>query len=185
MLGALVLGLTPAAADETLKIAPPANSAPVPEPETYRTDDYRQPVPATLKGATILDHDAALALWTSNTAVFIDVYPRAPKPPRLPAGTLWRQPPHISIEHAKWLPNVGYGVLSAEADTYFRTRLEKLTGGDRDKPVVFFCLRHCWMSWNAGKRALSYGYRAVHWFPDGTDAWQEIGQLVAEVQPEP
>lgn len=174
----------PARADESLKVAPPVDSKPVPEPDSYRTDDYRQPVPATLKGATVLSADAALDLWTRDTAIFIDVYPRPPKPPNLPAGTLWRQPSHQSMEKAKWLPNVGYGVLSAEADQYFKSQLKTLTGGEPSKPVVFFCLRHCWMSWNAAKRALGYGYTNVNWFPDGTDAWQEIGQMVVDAQPE-
>jgi PQQ-dependent catabolism-associated CXXCW motif protein len=159
-------------------------TARVPEPDDYRHDDYRTPVPATLKGATVLDGAQAQKLWASNTAVFIDVYPRPPKPANLPAGTLWRDPSHQSIEHAKWLPNVGYGVLSETVDSYFRTTLLKLTQQDRAKPVVFFCVRNCWMSWNAAKRALAYGHTNVYWFPDGTDAWQEIGQLVVDVQPE-
>lgn len=160
------------------------STATVPEPSDYRQDDYRRPVPATLKGATVLEVAQALDLWTSNTAIFIDVYPRPPKPVNLPAGTLWRDPSHQSIEHAKWLPNVGYGVLSTAVDSYFRNTLMKLTQADMAKPIVFFCVRNCWMSWNAAKRALAYGFKRVYWFPDGTDAWQEIGQLVVDVQPE-
>ena len=156
----------------------------VPEPDDYRHDDYRKPVPATLKGATVLTAPQALELWSQKSAVFIDVYPRPPKPPNLPAGTLWRDPSHQTVEHAKWLPNVGYGVLSAEVDSYFRRNLTVLTSGDLSKPIVLFCLRDCWMSWNSAKRALAYGYTRVYWFPDGTDAWQEIGQLVVDVQPE-
>lgn len=156
----------------------------VPEPEDFRHDDYRKPVPATLKGATVLSAVQARELWSSNSAIFIDVYPRPPKPPNLPAGTLWRDPSHQSIEHAKWLPNVGYGILSEEVDSYFRRNLTALTRGDLSKPIVFFCLRDCWMSWNSAKRAMAYGYTRIYWFPDGTDAWQEIGQLVVDVQPE-
>ena len=159
-------------------------SAPVPEPEDYRHDDYRKPVPTTPKGATVLNAPQALELWSQKNAIFIDVYPRPPKPPNLPAGTLWRDPSHQTIEHAKWLPNVGYGVLSAEVDSYFRRNLTALTSRDLSKPIVFFCLRDCWMSWNSAKRAMAYGYNNVLWFPDGTDAWQEIGQLVVDVQPE-
>lgn len=173
-----------ASADEALQRPPPANAPPSPEPDGYRMDDYRTPVPATLKGATVLSAEAALKIWADKTAVFIDVYPHAPKPANLPAGTLWREPQHFSIENARWLPNVGYGKVSPATDEYFRTRLAAISGGDQGKPVVFFCLRNCWMSWNAAKRAMSYGYSAVHWFPDGTDAWQEIGQLVVEATPE-
>jgi PQQ-dependent catabolism-associated CXXCW motif protein len=158
---------------------------PVAEPDTYRTDDYRKPVPQTLRGATSLTSSEAMTIWSAKTAIFIDVYPHAPKPANLPAGTLWRETTHQSIEDAVWLPNVGYGVLSAATDGYFRRNLEALTKGDKAKPLVFFCLRNCWMSWNAAKRALSYGYRNVDWYRDGSDGWQEIGGLVVEVRPLP
>ena len=165
---------------------PAAVKAPtVPEPADYRMDEYRKPVPATLKGAKVLSPDHASELWTKNAAVFIDVYPKAPKPDHLPAGTFWREPTHQSIENAKWVPNVGYGTLGAPIEDYFKHQLELLSGGDKAKPLVFFCLRNCWMSWNAGKRAMTYGYSNVMWFPEGTDAWQEIGQPVVEARPEP
>lgn len=160
-------------------------ATPPPEPSDYRTGDYRKPVPATLKGATVLSPKAASALWAKGGAVFIDVYPHAPKPNNLPAGTIWREPQHFSIEGAKWVANAGYGVLSVETEAYFKRHLEALTGGDKAKPVVIFCLRNCWMSWNAAKRAIAYGYTNVLWFSEGTDAWQEIGQPVVEVTPEP
>jgi PQQ-dependent catabolism-associated CXXCW motif protein len=158
---------------------------PPPEPGTYRTDDYRKPVPLTLKGATVLSGADALKTWSAKTAVFIDVYPHPPKPADLPAGTIWRDTSHMTIEDAVWLPNVGYGVLSAEHDAYFRRNLATLTKGDKTKPLVFFCLKNCWMSWNAAKRALSYGYTNVEWYRDGSDGWQEIGGLVVEVHPLP
>ena len=99
-----------------------------------------------------------MKIWSAKSGVFIDVYPHAPKPDNLPADTLWRETTHQSIENAVWLPNVGYGVLSAATDAYFRRYLETLTNHDKAKQLVFFCLRNCWMSWNAAKRALSYGY---------------------------
>ena len=156
----------------------------VPEPEGYRTDDYRSPVPKTLSGARVIGADEAETLRTAG-AVFIDVFPRAPKPPNLPVGTVWRDPTHMTIEGAHWLPNVGYGVLSAEFEAYFKSRLDRLTSGDRARPVVFFCLKDCWMSWNAGKRALEWGYTNVIWFSEGTDAWQEAGFDLVKATPVP
>ena len=157
----------------------------VAEPESFRTDEYRKPVPATLKGATVLTAEQASALWSAGSAVFIDVYPHPPKPDNLPANTVWREPTHFTIENAKWLANVGYGVLSPEVESYFKSHLEKMSGGDKAKPLVFFCLRNCWMSWNSAKRALMYGYSNVNWFSEGFDAWQEIGQQITEAKPEP
>lgn len=141
------------------------------EPEGYRMDAYRGPVPETLAGATVLGPEEAHALWEKGGVAFVDVLPRAPRPANLPEGTIWREQPRASIPGAIWLPNVGYGAIAEVTHAYFRAGLEKATGGDRAHPVVFFCLDECWMSWNAAKRALEYGYTAVHWFPEGTDGW--------------
>lgn len=159
--------------------------AEVPEPEGYREDDYRAPVPATLAGATVVDAEAAHALWEKGGVAFIDVLPRAPKPDKLPEGTIWHEKPRLSIPGAVWLPNVGYGRIAAVTDAYFRAGLERATGGDRGHPVLFFCLEDCWMSWNAARRALEYGYTTVYWLPEGTDGWSFFDYPVEEVQPEP
>ena len=157
----------------------------VAEPEGYRLENYRAPVPATLKGARgVLSADAARQIRDTG-AIFLDVYPQAPKPPNLPASTVWREPKHPSIEGAVWLPNVGYGVLSEAAQSYFEKRLTQFTQNNKSKPIVFFCLRDCWMSWNAAKRALALGYSEVYWFPDGTDAWEERGYPTTTLIPEP
>ncbi|MGQ0672136.1 MAG: PQQ-dependent catabolism-associated CXXCW motif protein [Hyphomicrobium sp.] len=156
-----------------------------PEPDGYRMDDFRQPVPATLSGARVITTEEAERIWKQQTAVFIDVFPKAPKPANLPPGTVWRDPSHMSIKGGHWLPNVGLGALTPEVETYFRAGLERLTGGDRKKPIVLFCLRDCWMSWNAAKRALSWGYGNVIWFPDGTDGWSEAGNDIVYLTSEP
>lgn len=156
-----------------------------PEPTDYRSTDYRSPVPASLAGARVVSAGDAKVLYDQGTAVFIDVYPRAPKPPNLPAGTVWRDPKHASIAGAHWLPNVGYGVLAPQAADYFATRLATLSAGDKSRLLVFFCLKDCWMSWNAGKRALSLGYTNVIWFPEGTDAWQQAGFDLVKATPVP
>lgn len=189
MNGAARLGAIPVAAlflCAALWAAEAADGAAhVPEPDGYRMDDYRTPVPKTLAGARVIGADEAEELVKAGSAVFIDVYPRAPKPPNLPAGTVWRDPTHMTMEGAHWLPNVGYGVLSDEFEAYFKSRLETLTGADRTRPVVFFCLKDCWMSWNAGKRALAWGYTNVIWFSEGTDAWQQAGFDLVKATPVP
>ncbi|MEO1280851.1 MAG: PQQ-dependent catabolism-associated CXXCW motif protein [Pseudomonadota bacterium] len=149
-------------------------SAGVKEPTGYRMDTYRAPVPDTLSGARVAEVDEAERLWRSAEAVFIDVYPQAPKPPGLPKSTIWRAPKHKSIAGATWLANVGYGVLRPEIKEFFKAELVRLTDGDPSKTIVFFCLRDCWMSWNAAKRAVSWGYENVVWFPDGTDGWGDF-----------
>lgn len=175
LVAALALGVPPALGEE------PAAAPPVAEPSGYRMDDFRSPVPLTLQGAKVLTADEAADLWNKNAAIFIDVYPQAPKPANLPPGTFWRDPAHRSIEGAHWLPNVGYGALSPAIDDYFRTRVETLAGGKRDAPLIFFCLKDCWMSWNAAKRAVEAHYSNVMWFRDGTDGWQDLGYPLVDV----
>ena len=124
-------------------------------------------------------------MWNEGNAVFVDVYPKPPKPPNLPKDMVWREPTHKSIKNAVWLPNVGYGKLSQSIEVYFRSHLERLSEGDKAKQLVFFCLRDCWMSWNAAKRALSWGYSNAIWFPDGSDGWEELGLPLVQLTPEP
>ena len=47
--------------------------------------------------------------------------------------------------------------------------------------LAIYCLAQCWMSWNAAKRAIEYGYRSVYWYRDGTDGWQELGYPLVDV----
>ena len=142
------------------------------EPAGYRMDDYRGPVPNTLRGATVVDDDAAHALWVTGRVAFVDVLPRPPKPADLPEGTIWHETTRHSIPGAVWLPNVGYGRLPEPVEAYFRENLAAVTADDKDAPIVFFCLSDCWMSWNAAKRAIEeYGYTRVFWYPEGTDGW--------------
>jgi PQQ-dependent catabolism-associated CXXCW motif protein len=157
----------------------------VPEPREYRTDNYRAPVPATLAGARVLETGDAEAIWRAGTGVFIDVLPRAPKPKNLPEGTIWRDKPRLNIPGSVWLPDTGYGALAAVTEDYLRQGLARATGGNNGKLIVLYCLADCWMSWNAAKRALSYGYSKVAWYPEGTDGWQFADLPVAESQPEP
>jgi PQQ-dependent catabolism-associated CXXCW motif protein len=142
------------------------------EPAGYRMDDFRSPVPRTLAGARVVDTAGAAALWRRGDVLFVDVLPRAPRPENLPDTVIWRDKPRDSIPGAIWLPNVGYGALAPQTETYFRDNLAAATDGDVTRPVLFFCLEDCWMSWNAAKRAIhEFGYAEVYWYPDGTDGW--------------
>ena len=158
--------------------------AAVPEPDGYRMEDYRAPVPGTLSGAGVLDTEEAHALWTGGEAVFVDVLPRPPRP-KLPAGTLWRPPERQDIPGSIWLANTGFGALAPETEDYFETSLLHATEGDRTRALVFYCLRDCWMSWNAARRAMAQGYETVFWYPDGTDGWEEAGLPLETREPAP
>lgn len=157
----------------------------VPEPDGYRTENYRSPVPATLRGARVLSTDEVEKIWTAGSGAFIDVLPHPPKPKNLPAGTVWREAPRLDIPGSIWLPDTGYGALAAVMDEYLRRGLSRATGGDLGRLVVFYCQHECWMSWNAARRALSYGYANVAWYPEGTDGWQQANMPLATAHPEP
>lgn len=166
------------APDGTLKTAAAT------EPPGYRTDNYRAPAPAGLSGASTV----TLAELRQLIARFpdlrlIDVMPMPPRPADRPAPAVWAPPPRRSLPGAVWLPNVGYGTLSADQERYFRTGLEAVSKGERTSRLVFFCEPDCWMSWNAAKRAVEWGYGNVYWYPDGATRWQEAGYALEPVAP--
>jgi PQQ-dependent catabolism-associated CXXCW motif protein len=160
-----------------------ADDAP-PEPEAYRTQDYRAPTPATLRGARVLSSAEAHALYEAKSAVFIDVLPQPPRPKNLPKDVVWRDKPRFDIPGSLWLPDTGYGELAAPMRAYFLDGVRK-AGGDSTRTLVFYCQRQCWMSWNAAKRALAEGFAPVAWYPDGADGWAEAGYPLEARQPEP
>jgi len=157
----------------------------VPEPAGYRLDDYRNPVPATLKGAIVLDAPGLHHLMLTKPLVVIDVLPQPPRPANLPATTLWHPPTRLDIPGSVWLANTGYGQLSPEMETYLRNALAGLSLGDMAHPLAFYCEAQCWMSWNVAKRAVAYGYKHVYWFPGGMQAWRAAGYPVLPNLPSP
>jgi PQQ-dependent catabolism-associated CXXCW motif protein len=157
----------------------------VEEPLDYRREQYRAPTPAALTGAITIDTSTAEQLWRQGSAVFVDVMPHDPRPVELPARTVWRERRRDNIPGSVWLVNVGYGALSSEVQAYFQRSLYEVTAGDRGRAVVFYCQIDCWMSWNAAKRALAFGYLHVLWYPDGTDGWSRAGLPLTEARPRP
>ncbi|MBS7544914.1 PQQ-dependent catabolism-associated CXXCW motif protein [Ancylobacter oerskovii] len=179
-LAVALIAFTPAKAQNPAEGKPPETVA---EPESYRMDAYRAPTPATLKGAHVIDTGEAERLWRAKAALFVDVLPRDVKPANLAPGTVWRDKPRDHLPGSTWLPNVGYGALSEAMDAYFRRSLEALTAGLREAPLVFYCLTDCWMSWNAAKRAMAYGYTDVAWYPAGSDGWSRAGLPLERAEP--
>ena len=71
VLGALVLASGTAPGENLLAV----------EPESYRSENYRSPTPATLRGARVITTPEAQNLWMEGSAAFIDVLPNFPPPP--------------------------------------------------------------------------------------------------------
>lgn len=157
----------------------------VPEPEGYRLDAYRAPVPRTLTGATVLDTTGLVELLGHEPVVLIDVMPALRRPPARGTGRPWLPPRRSHLPGSVWLPNVGLGELPSATAAWFARRLEELTGGAKDVALVIYCERDCWMSWNAAKRARNeLGYRRVYWYPDGIQGWEEAGLPLVPASPE-
>ncbi len=156
-----------------------------PENGGYRTQDYRAPTPLTVPGGRMVTTEEARALLERRDVVWVDMLPAPRRPEGLAPGTLWRPSPRLGIPGSIWLPEAGRGALHPATEAWFRDSLARATGGDLGRPVVFYCLSDCWMSWNAAKRAAALGYREVLWYRDGTDGWEAAGLPTEVLHPAP
>lgn len=141
------------------------------EPTEYRLSHYDAPVPDTIKGGLRIEDEAAFALWYSGTVTFFDVMPTLKRPKGLPEDAIWKGRSRNSVPGAIWLPDAGFGKLDADAEAGFRAALETATNFKHDAPMVFLCRADCWMSWNASKRAIDWGYTRVFWYAFGSTGW--------------
>ena len=156
-----------------------AAAADVPEPDSYWMGPMQGDVPATLAHGQVIRTRALAELMARQALVMIDVAERPHRPEGLAADTVWKPASHRDIAGSIWFPGVGRGALEPAVELFFKTRLAALTKGDFDKPVVVYCHAHCWGSWNAAKRAISFGYRNIYWYPEGVEGWQEDGHELA------
>jgi len=145
--------------------------AEVRQPDGYRMEFYDAEVPIALDGAGTITAVELKDLRAGEGAVVVDVIPEHRRPEILPENQIWFPVDHKGVPGAIWLPDTGYGVLSDTTEKYFKHHLSSATGDNKDHHVVFYCRTDCWMSWNAAKRALAYGYTNVHWFRNGIDDW--------------
>lgn len=174
---ALTAALTTAAAAEKSGAFDPVTG--------YRIRQYRAPTPADVPGGTRVSLDELKALVRGSQVVLVDVM--ASEGAGLDAATgRWHTAvPRHHMAGSVWLPDVGRGVLTPALDQYFRDTLQRLTGGDVNRAIVIYCQADCWMSWNAVRRAAGYGYRALYWYPEGTDGMRDEDLPLVEAVPEP
>lgn len=155
-------------------------------PEQFRIDHYRAPTPSCVPHAVTINTAEVQQLIADKNPILIDVLGVLTRPIAGFDGGHWLpNKPRYSLPNAVWLPNVGYGMLDDEMLNYFQSQLINLTQGDKNKPLVFFCIADCWMSWNAVKHAHSYGYSNLYWYKNGTDGWLESELKVVKVDPVP
>lgn len=153
------------------------------EPDGFFSGSSTVPVPATLRGATVVHTAGLVALLKRGRAVVIDVSNAQARPPVLAPGAPWLPVPHRALPHALWIPGAGAGSVAPAIDVFYRGELASATSADFDVPVVVYCHTACWLSWNAAKRAVGYGYRRVYWYEDGIEGWTAARQATVLLEP--
>ena len=146
----------------------------------YRVTQYRAPIPAPPAGIRALT-TAEVVTQSASGAVLLDVNPL--RHYRLTDDGQWiYAEPHDSLPGALWLPVVGWGTLEAGAEAYLAdTPARHATTG---APVIVFCKKDCWLSWNAVRRVRDLGYEA-RWYPGGVDDWRDEGHPLIRATPAP
>lgn len=146
----------------------------------YRMAHYRSPAPTPPEGIRSLAVPEVIAL-RKRGAVLLDVHPL--RFVEFDEEGEWITPAeHMSLPDAIWLPVVGWGNIEAWAEEYLAETLQEVASSGA--PVIVFCQRDCWLSWNAVQRVRDLGYAAM-WFPGGVDEWVEAGKNLSPVRPWP
>jgi sulfur-oxidizing protein SoxY len=165
----------PAAPGPSAASATPAPQSPVAEPKDFWVGPVNGPVPSTLSGGTVIRANDLAALLKQRRAVIVDVSNSQQRPEKLAPHAVWMPPPHPVIPGSLWVAGAGAGVIEPHVEKLYKQRLAEATSNDLSHPVVVYCHERCWLSWNAAKRAIRYGYRKVYWFPDGIEGWRAAG----------
>jgi PQQ-dependent catabolism-associated CXXCW motif protein len=158
-------------------------SAQAPEPDGVWTGPVNGPVPATIAGGKVIDADELATLIEQDRAIVIDVSNRPRRPEGMAPNAPWMPLPHAAIPGSLWMPDIGNGLIAPDLAAFFRAQLARLARQDDARLLVFYCHERCWLSWNAARRAIDYGYRNVAWFPDGIEGWRAAGRATQVVQP--
>jgi len=133
-----------------------------------RQQPYHAPTPREIPGAQVVSTRQLLGMLTrADPPVLIDVL----------SGE-----GHLTLAGAKWIAGAGRGSNFLDPVQSILTQLlGQLTGGNKARPVVFFCANsQCWLSYNAALRASAAGYSEVLWYRGGIDAWAEAGLPTAK-----
>jgi len=163
LLAAVIAATAHAGEDADFGVAPVA---------TLRLDELSAPTPREVPGAK-----------TVRTAELRSLMRHEPAAQPLLFDVLGGEA-HESLPGAIWLPGAGRGSsLDDAVQAQLAKVLETATRGDRARAVVFFCQGpNCWLSYNAALRAVALGYREVHWYRGGIEAWLAAGGKLAPLR---
>ncbi len=152
----------------------------------YRIAQFRAEVPSSVPGGRMIGIDALEELMAWEKPLLIDVVTNdTTLVERL--RDMVRGPPaeRQRILGSVWLPRMGLGRLDEAEAAAEKGKLLSLASGARDRPMVFYCLANCWVSWNAARRAVGFGFSRVLWYRDGIEAWMDAGLPVEASPAEP
>ncbi len=138
---------------------------------SLRSGDYGAATPLTVPGArTIATAELHAALRSANRPVLIDVLDMAD---------------HRALPTAVWFKTAGTTLGKSEAAAArFGSAVDRLTGGDRQRAVVVYCLSAwCWESYNAALVLVRLGYANVMWYRGGTRSWIAAGLPAEPIAP--
>lgn len=143
--------------------------------ERLREAPYTAPTPLVISGARLIatrELETLVAPGRPEQPVLVDVA----------AGE-----GHFTLPGAIWIPGAGRGTSFVDPiQAQFIVLMAKLTGGDKSRPLVYFCVSaQCWLSYNAALRAVAAGYTQVYWYRGGIEAWRAAGLPLAAMTPAP
>jgi PQQ-dependent catabolism-associated CXXCW motif protein len=134
----------------------------VPPTKQLRTAGYHSPTPMHIPGGRVVT--------TGELRGLVEQEPRPYLIDVLGGGV------HTTIAGAFWMLGAGAGDMSNDEEARFAKAIAAFAGGDRNRPMVFFCVdSECWLSYNAALRAIQLGYTNVMWYRGGIASWR-IGQ---------
>ena len=135
-------------------------------PSSAKRPPYHAPTPTTIPGGRVIKTSELKALLASRQDIMvIDVLDSKAR---------------TTVPGAYWMSGAGEGQFYAAEKT---RSLEKLTSGDKARPLVFMCLNsECWLSYNASVHATEAGYTDVIWYRGGTGAWRGASQELRKPQ---
>lgn len=143
-------------ADEAKDFGTPPVSSLIP-------DNYRGATPTTLAGGRLIDtDDLHQRLIDDNPPLLINT---------IPGETTEIIPGSV------WLSGAGdEGSFGDATQQRLEQKLNELTGGDKDRMMVFYCTGlDCWSAYNAALRAGIMRYTRVFWYRGGLTSWYSAG----------
>jgi PQQ-dependent catabolism-associated CXXCW motif protein len=126
---------------------------------TRRTGPMHAATPRSVPGAKTITTRELVELYRTSKPVLINALD-------------WTEGA-FALPGTSWIQGMGKSRPSKTAVSELRALLAQIAP-DKDAPLVVYCLSwECWLSYNASLSALAAGYKNVHWYRGGINAWNQ------------